>query len=156
MNKMKENKPCKKRCRIQYLHKLHEKGMTFENDLVLNNFFIAEFPEELNINYHDIISIMFINEYRCVVKIINNYENFPLFSLNLFKTKQRSIFRKKSDIIIKHLDRNGDIRYISKLKDIKIFNIFEDELTYLNDNTQTITFEVSFKKRILEKYESTH
>lgn len=119
------------------------------DDLIFENNFLVKFPEELNIRYQDIISVKNIenNTYRFV---INNTENFPLFNLENYKNKQNNIFKKKkNNIIIYYMNKNLQILYSIVLKDIKILKFIENELTYKNDNPQSIIIDIKYKNRIL-------
>ena len=46
--------------------------------------------------------------------------------------------------------------YKNVLTNIRVKNIYEDELSYKSDGVQEIMFDVKYSKRILSKYDSTN
>lgn len=120
--------------------------------LIFKNLFLVKFPKEFNIESTDVISVEFIDNEICRFIIKNNFINFPLFSLNKYSKKCCSFFCRKNDsIVIDYLNRNGEKQYSARLTKVRIRNIKEDILTYYNDEPHTITVDIKFSKRILEK-----
>ena len=124
----------------------------FGCDLIYKNNFIVEFPEKLGVRFFDVVSIDFLENKTCRFTIRNNASNLPLFSLYKYKHNCFSFFKfKKSNISIHCLDRSNNLLFTNTLKNIKIVKIFEEQLSYKDDNPQTIVFYVKYSKRIIEK-----
>lgn len=139
--------------RIQFLHRILTED-SHVGDVSLSNYFIIEFPEFFNLQAYDFESVTFLDDNVCRFVIRNNFSNYPLFTINEYiKNKQKCLFSKCNDkIFIKHLDRYGKVRYSTELSNIKIVKVYESELTYKSDNIQTITLDVKYKNRTIEKF----
>lgn len=138
---------------INYVQRAFMDDVNIGEDLINKNGFIVEFPEEFGIRFYDVISVNYLGEKMCRFTIRNNSTNLPLFNLNNYKCKCCSFFKKKkSNIIIHHINKMNEIVYTSILYNVCVKNIFEEELTYTDDNPQNIIFDIKYKKRIIEKY----
>lgn len=137
---------------LKYVRRAFMDDVNIGEDFLFKNGFFVEFPEEFGIRFYDVISIKYMEDNICRFTIRNNSSNLPLFNLNKYKCKCCGFFNKKNDnITIYNLNKYDEIIFISTLHKICIKNITEEELTYTDDKPQTITFDIKYKKRILEK-----
>lgn len=143
--------------RIQYYHRIMKENNAYLDTLSFMNYFMVNFPVELNIAFYDVISCEYIGDktYRFVIK--NNFERFPLYTLNEYCNKQCRFFKKKKDNVeIYYLNRENEQKYVTILKDIRINNIREGKLSYIENDIQTISFDVIYKAKIIEKNGTTN
>lgn len=142
----------------EMIKEVTDENNKFYTNLSLSNFFIVKMPKELDINATDIISFEFTKKKTCKIVLRDNFENFPLFTVNEYidkKEKEWFFNRTKDNITVEYLSRTGSIEYTSILEDISINRVLESKLTYDNDSFHTITLEITFKKRILNRHGST-
>lgn len=138
--------------RIGFLQRAMAEKYSMGLDLAYSNFFLVLFPKELNITPYDVVSADFIGDNTCRIVIRNNYTNCPIFSLNAYRNKCKCFFcRRKCSMEIDYLNKKGEIQYRSVLKRISIDNIKESQLSYQNDEIQTITFDVKYGDREIIK-----
>lgn len=138
--------------RLQYYHRMVNENVEITDNYSYNNFFVVLFPKELNIRYYDVVSCENIGDKTFRFTINNNFDNYPLFSLNEYVQKYKNIFKKNNDVIeIQHINKKGYVEYITTLKNIKLCNIQEGSLSYYDNNIQRLTFDIKYKTRIIEK-----
>lgn len=143
--------------RIQYYHRIMKENNMYLDTLSFMNYFVVNFPAELNIAFHNVISCEYIGNktYRFVIK--NNFERFPLYTLNEYINKQCNLFKKNKDNVeIHYLNRDNEQKYMTILKNIRINNICEGKLSYNENDVQTISFDVIYKSKIIEKNGTTN
>ena len=146
---------------INYLHRLMTNEHAIGADLVaLSNFFIVNMPEDMNIDVTDVVSFEFVDKKKCRIIIRDNYSRFPIFTINEYiddRRKFRFFWQQKNDnIVVEHLDKSGKVHYTSTLEDIIIDRVKENKLSYMDDSVHTITLDISFNKRILNRNGSTN
>lgn len=142
-----------KEFRMHFVHRIMDEE-NHVGEFCLSNYFIIEFPEFFNLEPYDFESVHFLDNNICRFVIRNNFSNYPLFTINEYiKNKQSCLFSKcKDKIYIKYIDKSDKVRYSTELSDIKIVKVYESELNYKNDGVQTITVDVKYKDRIIEKF----
>ena len=142
-----------KEFRMHFVHRIMDEE-NHVGEFYLSNYFIIEFPEFFNLEPYDFESVHFLDNNVCRFVIRNNFSNYPLFTINEYiKNKQSCLFSKCNDkIYIKYIDKSDKVRYSTELSDIKIVKVYESELNYKNDGVQTITVDVKYKDRIIEKF----
>lgn len=139
--------------RINYLHRLITEDNKVTESMAFTNFFIVEFPEKFNLRPYDVVSVEFTDDNVCKIKIRNNFDNYPLFMINEYVNKNKCLFRRcKDSIKVNYINRIGEVKCVSTLTDIVIKNVHEDALTYCEGNVQTITMDIKYKKRVIEKF----
>lgn len=137
--------------RINYLHRLIAEENKITNSMVFTNFFIVEFPEELQLRPFDVVSVDFLGDNMCRIVIRNNFDNCPLIKINEYIKKKWVPFKHRDDEIkIKYIDKSGLIRSISTLSGIKIKRVYEGILTYKSDGIQEISLDIVYNKRDIE------
>ena len=138
--------------RAQYLKKVLSESKAIDKNAAFNNYFSVVFPEEMQIRAHDVVSIEFLKENKCRFTIINNYTNHPLIAINRFKNEGEKLFkRRQKNIKIVYVNKMGVIKMESILFGVKIVNIEEEKLSYMDDTPQKIVFDVEYKYRILQE-----
>ncbi len=143
----------------ELIKEVTEERNKYCNLLALTNFFIVKLPEEMGIDYTDIISFEFTDEKKCRIVIRDNFIRFPLFTINEYIDKHSKwsfLTKEGDDMIVEYLDKCGMVQYTSTLKDIVVERVRESKLNYVEDGFHTITIDFSFKKRILNQYGATN
>lgn len=143
----------------ELIKEVTEERNKYCNLLALTNFFIVRLPEDMGIDYTDVISFEFTDKKKCRIVVRDNFIRFPLFTINEYidKHAKRSFFSKEEDnMVIEYLDRSGAVQYTSTLNDIVVERVIESKLNYEEDGFHTLTIDISFKRRILNQYGSTN
>ena len=64
--------------------------------------------------------------------------------------------KKNDNIVVEHLDKSGRIYYTTVLEDITVDRVKEMKFAYSDDSAHTITLDISFNKRILNRHGATN
>ena len=143
----------------ELIKEVTEERNKYCNLLALTNFFIVRLPEDMGIDYTDVISFEFTDKKRCRIVVRDNFIRFPLFTINEYidkHTKRPFFSKEEGDMVIEYLDRSGAVQYTSTLNDIVIERVRESKLNYEEDGFHTLTIDISFKRRVLNQYGSTN
>ena len=139
---------------LNFLQRINKEDCPITDDIILRNYFIVNFPEEMGVRYYDVISVNFLEDNICRFTIRNNHETLPLYNLFNYKCKKCGIInffrRKKDEIHILQLKKEDmSIIYDNVLTNICVKKIYEEELTYKDGKPQEIIVDIKYKKRFL-------